>query len=55
MVTWRIITTGGMFVAVWVFTGQATIAAGAACIEAIVKMALYYAHERVWNKIKWGR
>ena len=55
MVTWRIITTGGMFAAVWMFTGQLMIAAGAASIEAIIKMVFYYIHERVWNKIEWGR
>ena len=24
-------------------------------IEVITKMFLYYGHERVWNKIKWGK
>ena len=46
--TWRILATTDTFLISWIITGAI------AGIEVITKMALYYAHERGWSKIKWG-
>lgn len=49
-VSWRLIATTTTFIIAWLVTGQ--VAAGVAIggIEAVTKMGLYYAHERVWAK-----
>ena len=54
-ITWRILATSDTFLISWFITGNWTWAGAIAGIEVITKMFLYYAHERVWDKIKWGR
>ena len=52
--TWRVtatLTTTGL---VYFFTGDLEIAATVSVIEVIVKLILYFVHERVWLNIKWG-
>ncbi|RMF54575.1 DUF2061 domain-containing protein [Candidatus Woesearchaeota archaeon] len=53
-ISWRIVASLTTMVLVWVFTGNLIISFGVGLTEAIVKMALYFAHERAWNSIKWG-
>ncbi len=36
-------------------TGSGAWATSIAGIEVLTKIAIYYAHERAWNLIKWGR
>ena len=43
------------YVQFWLITGTVSMAGAIAGIEVITKMFLYYGHERVWNKIKWGK
>lgn len=40
---------------VYVFFGELDLAIAAGVIETVAKVALYWAHERAWVKIKWGR
>ena len=54
-ITWRILATSDTFLISWFITGNWTWAGAIAGIEVITKMFLYYAHERVWDKIKLGR
>lgn len=54
-ISWRV--TGSldtMFIS-YLITGNLQIAASIGLIEVFTKMLLYYFHERVWNKIKFGR
>ena len=53
-VTWRVCATLTTMILVWIFTGNLTIALSLGIVEIIIKMLVYYFHERVWNKIKWG-
>lgn len=48
--TWRVIATGTTFALAWLFTEDIEIAAAIGATEAIAKMVLYYAHERVWYR-----
>ena len=52
--SWRILATSDTFHS-WLITGTVSMAGAIAGIEVITKMFLYYGHERVWNKIKWGK
>ena len=54
-ITWRILATCDTFLIAWLITGKWSWAGAIAGIEVITKMFLYYGHERVWDKIKWGR
>ena len=54
-VTWRI---GGLIVTgcvAWAITGELRFAAYIGAIDSLVKLGVYYAHERVWNGISFGR
>ncbi|MCB1167106.1 MAG: DUF2061 domain-containing protein, partial [Leptospiraceae bacterium] len=38
----------------YIITGNLTFAASIGFFEVFTKMALYYAHERVWSRLKVG-
>lgn len=40
---------------VFVFSGSITVSLGVGALDVVLKMALYYLHERVWNYISYGR
>lgn len=54
-VTWRLTGTADTFIIAWLFTGEPLLASGIALTEVFTKVFLYWGHERVWNRIKWGR
>lgn len=47
-VTWRIIASATTFTFVYVVFGDVKAASGIMVMESILKMVLYYYHERVW-------
>ena len=53
-VSWRVTGTIDTFLISWVITGQALLASGIALTEIMTKIGLYWIHERVWSRIKWG-
>ena len=54
-ISWRVIGTISTFLISWAVTGKLGTAGGIAGIQAIISTLLYWYHERVWLKIKWGR
>jgi uncharacterized membrane protein len=54
-VSWRVTGTLDTFLISWLITGQALIASGIAFTEIMTKIGLFWFHERVWNKINWGK
>lgn len=50
--TWATITTA---VIVFIFTGQFALAVTVGLLEVFAKMALYFFHERLWQKIRFGK
>jgi uncharacterized membrane protein len=54
-VTWRVTGTVDTFLISWLITGQLLLASGIAFTEIMTKICLFWAHERVWNRIRWGR
>jgi len=54
-ISWRIIATTTTIIIVYIFFGRLDLAIAAGMLETITKIALYWAHERAWVKIKWGR
>ncbi len=53
--SWRILATMTTISLVYFFTNELEVAATIGGIEIIVKMILYYFHERAWNKISLGK
>lgn len=54
-VSWRVFATTTTIIIVYVFFGRLDLAIAAGIIETFAKIALYWAHERAWVNIKWGR
>ncbi|AWX45238.1 Sulfate adenylyltransferase [Flagellimonas maritima] len=54
-ISWRIIGTMDTLIISYLLTGKVSLAASIASIDFITKMILYFFHERVWNKINWGK
>ena len=53
-VTWRLVGSSDTFLLSWLVTGKANQAAMIAAAEALTKIGLYYGHERIWRRIRWG-
>ena len=53
--TWRITASLTTFIIAWILTGDLLIGISIGSIEAIVKIFLYYFHERIWNNISWAK
>ena len=53
--SYRIFGTLSSFAVVYVITGKGSLATLIAFWETVVKVAIYYYHERVWDRFKWGR
>jgi adenylylsulfate kinase len=53
--SWRVCATVTTMVIFYVLTGRLVLALGAGAIEVVVKLLLYYLHERVWGLLGIGR
>lgn len=54
-ISWRLTGTLDTIVISFLITGRFTWALSIGAIELFTKFCLYYLHERVWNRISWGR
>lgn len=54
-ISWRIIGTLDTLVVSYFVTGEIFLAASIASVDFLTKLILYFFHERIWNKIKWGK
>jgi uncharacterized membrane protein len=50
--TWRCLATTTTVVIAWFVTGEVAQAFKIGFVEFFAKLAIYYAHERVWTKIR---
>mgnify|MGYP000442254831 FL=1 len=53
--SWRVVGTLDTLIVSYVLTGKIALATSIASIDFITKLLLYFFHERIWNKIKWGK
>ena len=53
-ISWRTVGTLDTVIVSCFVTGNLVMAASIGSIEVITKMILYYFHERVWNRLKFG-
>lgn len=54
-ISWRTVGTLDTMIISYVITGNLAMAASIGGVELFTKMALFYFHERAWNKINIGR
>lgn len=54
-ITWRLTGSGSTFLISWLITGNLAIASTILGIHFVTNTLLYFIHERVWNKIDWGK
>jgi len=54
-VTWRVVGSLDTFLLSLIVTGSGKFALSIAGVEALTKVVLYYFHERVWRRVRWGR
>ena len=53
--SWRFTATVATIILVYAFTGALEIAFAVGGVEVVVKMILYFFHERVWDRVSRGR
>jgi uncharacterized membrane protein len=53
--TWRTTATLDTFLISYLVTGSTVWAGSIAGVEVLTKIVIYYAHERTWTRVKWGR
>jgi uncharacterized membrane protein len=54
-VSWRLTGSGATFLVSYLITGNFNMAGTIALIQLTTNTILYYVHERIWNKINWGK
>lgn len=54
-ISWRLFATTTTVIIIYVFFGRLDLAITAGIIETIAKVALYWAHERLWHQVRWGK
>ncbi|MSU64314.1 MAG: DUF2061 domain-containing protein [Pedosphaera sp.] len=54
-VSWRVTGTIDTILISWLITGQVKWALSIGFVELFTKIGLYYVHERVWNRLDFGR
>ncbi len=54
-ISWRLISVVATFCIVYYFTRDARISLSIGVVDLIIKLTLFYFHERAWTHIKWGR
>jgi uncharacterized membrane protein len=54
-ISWRLTGSGATFLISYLIAGDFAVAGTIALIQLISNTVLYFVHERIWNKIGWGR
>ncbi|MGE5393095.1 MAG: DUF2061 domain-containing protein [Candidatus Saccharibacteria bacterium] len=54
-ISWRTVGTIDTMVISYFITGKLSLAISIGSVEVFTKMALYFFHERTWNRISFGR
>ncbi|CAA6813699.1 MAG: Adenylylsulfate kinase (EC [uncultured Sulfurovum sp.] len=54
-ISWRFVATGTTIIIVYFFFGRLDLAIAAGLIETVLKVGLYWGHERMWHKVRWGK
>ena len=53
--SWRILGVIITTTVAWIVTGEMIFAAKIGIIDTLIKFVVYYFHERIWNRIHFGK
>jgi adenylylsulfate kinase len=54
-VSYRILGSTTTALIFYVLTGKASLSLGAGVLDMVLKIGVYFVHERIWNHINFGR
>jgi adenylylsulfate kinase len=54
-ISFRIFATVATTVLVYVITGNLALAGFVGILDSMIKLIIYYLHERFWDRVSWGR
>ncbi len=54
-ISWRVIATMVTAMVVFIYSGELAAAVIVGSIDSLAKIGLYWGHERMWQRIHWGR
>lgn len=54
-ITWRTGGTVVTFAVAWFLIREFTMAAGIGLLDTTIKIIAFYIHERIWNRLQFGR
>ncbi|MCD6432488.1 MAG: DUF2061 domain-containing protein, partial [Sulfurimonas sp.] len=54
-ISWRLVATTTTIAIVYFFFDRLDLAIATGMIETVLKVGLYWFHERAWFKVRWGR
>lgn len=54
-ISWRILGTLDTICISWILTGAWQLALSIGGVELLTKMLLFFVHERLWNRVQWGK
>jgi uncharacterized membrane protein len=54
-ITWRAGGTVVTFLVVWIVAGELKLAAQIGVLDTLIKIGVFYAHERFWNHLSFGK
>jgi uncharacterized membrane protein len=54
-ISWRVLATLTTMTIVFLFTRRIILSLGVGLAEVLAKIIFYYLHERIWEKISWGK
>jgi uncharacterized membrane protein len=53
--TWRVLATAITFSVAWILLGKLGKAVEIGILDTLIKLGAYYSHERVWNRLQFGK
>jgi adenylylsulfate kinase len=54
-VSYRLLGSATTGLIVYVFTGKGSLSVGASALDMVLKIGVYFIHERIWDRISYGR
>ena len=54
-VTWRLTGSSATFLISYLISNNLSMSGTIAVIQLTANTVLYYLHERIWNKLNWGK
>lgn len=54
-ISWRITGSGATFAISYAISGNFAVASSIAFVQIVANTILYFVHERIWDRIRWGR